>query len=259
MPVLTPVEPPPLHRIRLSDNASFADEIRQSLILIADNELPLTDLLDGLQSHYPSSILWIARYLGNHRYLIQGPDNWRKHMVQTGSLFLRQHQFQVSTDLSCLSASTPSVKVWIKIFDLDYDMWGFHGLQVVIQPFGTLLDLDFNTRTRTDLRWARVLVELADVSLLPAVLWFEVQRSNGWRSFVKVRYEIDTPPMSGSFPQPVSVFQAQSHSTSHQNTPLLSHHLSSNHPPLPAHIPSTTFGSVAGVVPVQLGSGTVSV
>jgi hypothetical protein len=126
-------------------------------------------------------------------------------MVKAGSIMLRQHRFLVSTNLSGFYASNSFVKIWIKILDLDYDMRGYHGLVAVTQPFSTLLDLDFNIRIRTDLRWARVLIEITDISLLPSFLWFEVHRPNGWISFVKIRYELDTSSSSlGTMPVPVA-------------------------------------------------------
>jgi hypothetical protein len=55
------------HHIWLTDDnsAKLAAEVKQSLILIADKDIALFEVLDGLQIAFPSSNLWIARYLGN--------------------------------------------------------------------------------------------------------------------------------------------------------------------------------------------------
>jgi hypothetical protein len=133
-------------------------------------------------------------------------------MVKASSVMLRHHRFQVSTDHSCLYAPSASLKIWIKIFYLDYDMRGYHGLEAVIKSFGNLLDLDFPTRTQSDLRWARVFIEVADLTLLPPFLWFEVRRPNGWVSYIRVRYELDTTssPMGSLkvLPQPITVVRS---------------------------------------------------
>jgi hypothetical protein len=175
--------PSHIHRVWLSDDSSakLAEEVQQSLILIGDKDIVLSEVLDGLQTAFPSATLWVARYLGNCRYQVQGSEQWRRDMIQAGSIILRQHYFRVSTDLSCLYAPSNSVKAWIKILDLDYDMWSYQGLADVTQPFASLLDLDFPTR---------VYIEVADLSLLPPFLWFEVRRPNGWISYIKIRYEL---------------------------------------------------------------------
>jgi hypothetical protein len=90
------------------------------------------------------------------------------------------------------------VKVWIKIFILEYDMRGYQGLKAIIRPFGNLLDLDFNTRIHFDLRFARVYVDVATLELIPPFLWFEVNRLNGWVSYVKIYFQIDEDMSSSS-------------------------------------------------------------
>jgi hypothetical protein len=69
-------------------------------------------------------------------------------MAIVGSIILRQHRFIVSTDLSSFYSLIKGLKVWIRIFDLEYDMRGYQSFAAVTQPFGNLLDLDFNTRVR---------------------------------------------------------------------------------------------------------------
>jgi hypothetical protein len=76
----------------------------------------------------------------------QGSEKWRLDMVHAGMIMLRQISFKVSTDLSCLYAMSNPIKIWIKILDLDYDMRDYQGLVAVTQHFGSILDLDFNTR-----------------------------------------------------------------------------------------------------------------
>jgi hypothetical protein len=105
-----------------------------------------------------------------------------------------------------------------------------HDLVAVTQPFSTLLDLDFNTKIRTDLRWARVLIEIADISLLHSFLWFEVRRPNGWILFVKIQYELDTASSSlGTLPVPIAG----------------THHLQ---PISPLIMPNATFITSSGAV-----------
>jgi hypothetical protein len=101
------------HRIWLTDDnsAKLAAEVKQSLILIADKDIVLSEVLDGLQTAFPSPNLWIARYLDNRRYQVQGSASWRRDMVKVGSIMLRQHMFLVSTDLSGFYASNSSVKI----------------------------------------------------------------------------------------------------------------------------------------------------
>jgi hypothetical protein len=136
-------------------------------------------------------------------------------MVHAGMITLRQISFKVSMDLSCLYAPSNPVKIWIRILDLDYDMRGYQGLVAVTQPFGSLLDLDFNTILRSDLRWARVFIEVADLSLIPPFLWFEVRRPNGWVYYVKIRYELDVPSRTmGLSPAIQQLVQFKSCSTS---------------------------------------------
>lgn len=55
--------------------------------------------------------------------------------------------------------------------------------------------MDYNTRFRTDLRWARVLVEVADRAVVPPFLWFEVNRVTGVKSNVKVCYVFEDERM----------------------------------------------------------------
>jgi hypothetical protein len=102
--------------------------VLQSLILIGDKDIVLSEVLDGLQTAFPSATLWVARYLGNCRYHVQGSEQWRCDMIQAGSIILRQHHFRVSTDLSYLYARSNFVKVWIKILDLYDDMQSYQGL-----------------------------------------------------------------------------------------------------------------------------------
>jgi hypothetical protein len=104
---------PCIHRIWLSDDIStkFADEVQHNLILIADKEIILSEVLDGLQTAFPSPNLWIARYLGNCRYQVQGSKQWRRDMMRAGSIMLHQHRFKVSTDLSYLYVPSNSVKI----------------------------------------------------------------------------------------------------------------------------------------------------
>jgi hypothetical protein len=82
----------------------------------------------------------------------QGSKKWRLDMVHAGMITLQQISFKVSTDLSYLYATSNPIKIWIRILDLDYDMRDYQGMVAVIQPFGSLLDLNFNTRLRSDLR-----------------------------------------------------------------------------------------------------------
>jgi hypothetical protein len=164
-----PADPHLIHRVWLSDenSAKIAEEVKHSLILISDQDVALSDVLPGLQTTFPSLNLWTARYLGNGHYQDQGSEKWRQDMVHAGMITLRQISFKVSTDLSCLYALSKPVKIWIRILDLDYEMRGYQGLVAVTQPFGSLLDLDFNTILRSDLRWARVFIEVVDLSLIP--------------------------------------------------------------------------------------------
>jgi Domain of unknown function (DUF4283)/Zinc knuckle len=192
-PHIAPMISPLLHRICLfnADAVKFADEVKNNLILTADHKISPSELLDGLRSAFPSSNLWAIRYLGACKYQILGPDSWRRELLHLGFVVLRQHRFVVSSDLSCLYANSPPLKIWIRIFDLDYDMWGYQCLAAVVHPFGKLLDVDFNTRTRADLCFARILVEVADVAMIPPCLWVEVCRSNDWVSYVKSRFAVE--------------------------------------------------------------------
>jgi Domain of unknown function (DUF4283) len=169
----------------------LAEEVKNSLLLTSEYEISSSEVLDSLRSAFPSSNLWAVRYLGQCKYQIQGHASWRRDLIQAGSLMLRQQQFFVSQDLSCLYSPIKSIKVWLKIWDLEYDMWSFHGLAAVTHPFGNLLDLDFGTKARSDIRCARVLVEVATLDLISAFLWFEVRRPDGWVSYVRVRYVLD--------------------------------------------------------------------
>jgi hypothetical protein len=92
------------------------------------------------------------------------------------------------------------VKLWICIYDLEYDLHGYHGLEVVTRPFGTLLDLDFNARVRSDPWFALVYVEVTALELIPQFLWFEITLSNGWVSFARIQYEIDDATLHAPLP-----------------------------------------------------------
>lgn len=65
----------------------------------------------------------------------------------------------------------------------------------MIKPFGTLIDIDYNTRFRTNMNWAHVLVEVVDREVIPPYLWFEVNRCIGMKSNVKVCYTIEDDRM----------------------------------------------------------------
>jgi Domain of unknown function (DUF4283) len=221
-----PADPHLIHRVWLSDenSAKIAEEVKHSLILISDQDVALSDVLPGLQTTFPSLNLWTARYLGNDHYQDQGSEKWRQDMVHAGMITLRQISFKVSTDLSCLYALSNPVKIWIRILNLDYEMRGYQGLVAVTQPFGSLLDLDFNTILRSDLRWARVFIEVVDLSLIPPFLWFEVRCPNGWVSYVKIRYELDVPSrtmgLSPAIQQPVQFKSSSNSMSSGTITPL---------------------------------------
>jgi hypothetical protein len=64
-------------------------------------------------------------------------------------------------------------------------------LTTFVQPFGQLMDMNFATSSRSDLRWARVVVDMAARDLIPSVLWFELKQSNGITMFIQVRYEVE--------------------------------------------------------------------
>jgi hypothetical protein len=58
-------------------------------------------------------------------------------------------------------------------------MWSYHKLNVITHPFGNLLDLHFGTRARSNLRCARVLVDVATMDIISLFLSFEVSMPNG--------------------------------------------------------------------------------
>jgi hypothetical protein len=64
---ITHVQTSIFHRIRLSDEnfAKLAEEV------------PPSEILDGLRSVFPPSNMWKVRYLGSCRYQVQGPEAWR--------------------------------------------------------------------------------------------------------------------------------------------------------------------------------------
>jgi hypothetical protein len=90
--------------------------------------------------------MWKVRYLGLCRFQIQGPEAWRREMAAIDSIVLKQRRFVIFSDLSCLYSQYKGVKLWIHIYDLEYDLWGYHGLEAVTRPFGNILDLDFDAR-----------------------------------------------------------------------------------------------------------------
>jgi hypothetical protein len=59
---------------------------------------------------------------------------------------------------------------------------GPKALHGFVQPFGKLLDLDPATSTRSHLRWARGMVEVASRDLIPPFLWFELTDNKGFMS-----------------------------------------------------------------------------
>jgi hypothetical protein len=182
-----------LHRIRLSDenSAKLAEEVHNNLLFRSEVEVPPSEILDGLRLVFPPSNMWKVYYLGSCHYQIQGPETRRREMAAIGSIVLKQCRFVVSSKLSCLYSQHKGFKLWICIYDLEYDSQGYHDLEVVIRPFGNILDLDFNARVRFDLRFARVYVEVAALELIPRFLWFEVTRPNGWVFFARIRYEVE--------------------------------------------------------------------
>jgi hypothetical protein len=139
--------------------------------------------------------------VGDNWFLVQGPDSWRSTVISHGFTFLGAHRFTVSTNLSCLRGQSPPERFWIKILNLDYDLRGPKAIAAVVRPFGRLIKLDSPSLARSDLRWARGVVEVASRELIPPFLWFELLKSSGLVRHIQLRFEVEgsvLPPGVGT-------------------------------------------------------------
>jgi hypothetical protein len=51
--------------------------------------------------------------------------------------------------------------------------------------------MDLAISSRSDLRWAKVVIDVATRDLIPPSLWFELKQRNGFTRFIQVRYEVE--------------------------------------------------------------------
>jgi hypothetical protein len=135
----------------------------------------------------------VIRVAGDNTFLDQGPESWRLTVIAHRFTMLGSQRFTMSTDFARLYGHTKPEQFWIKIFNFDYDLRGPGVLRAIIQPFSRLLDLDAVSSSRTELRWARVLVEVAARALIPSVGWFELKNSKGNTRYIPLQFEIEDP------------------------------------------------------------------
>lgn len=75
----------------------------------------------------------MVRYIGENRFQIEALEKWRQEVLAKGCVIFGTYWFSVFSDLSILSSHTDHVQVWLRITNIDYDMRGRQGLEVVIK------------------------------------------------------------------------------------------------------------------------------
>jgi hypothetical protein len=78
---------------------------------------------------------------------------------------------------------------------------GPKAIAAVVRPFGRLIKLDSPSLARSDLRWARGVVEVASRELIPPFLWFELLKSSGLVRHIQLRFKVEgsvLPPGVGT-------------------------------------------------------------
>lgn len=83
------------------------------------------------------------------------------------------------------------IRAWLKILRLSCDMRGRDQLALVVSKFENFLKCDTYTLHWVDLRWARVLVECADLEIIPSHHWYKIYSVTSQKFIAKIFFVLD--------------------------------------------------------------------